>query len=222
MSSPEWSVGCARPALRAHDPRGTGRGVPPSAPPPFPSASPRPPAEAARAQVAPARCAAIPAARGGGSAIAPHGSGASLEHSPCEVALPFGQGGIVSAPGDYEGGWKSPSSSAGCEAPTSVAGEAPRFARGGSLGSKVPHSGRAIGSEARGRQCRVRGRRTVRRGTRWARLTSTHSTVDPAAVDGPGDTRRRVTRREAKASHPAARPTTCRQPSGATHTPAPP
>ena len=30
------------------------------------------------------------------------------KHSPCEVALPFGQGGIASAPGDYKGGRSSP------------------------------------------------------------------------------------------------------------------
>ena len=29
-------------------------------------------------------------------------------HSPFEEALPFGQGGIESLPGDYKGGWKSP------------------------------------------------------------------------------------------------------------------
>ncbi len=29
-------------------------------------------------------------------------------HSPCEEALPFGQGGIASAPGDYKGGRRSP------------------------------------------------------------------------------------------------------------------
>jgi hypothetical protein len=35
-----------------------------------------------------------------------------VEHSPCEVALPFGQGGIASLPRDYKGGRSSPLSDA--------------------------------------------------------------------------------------------------------------
>jgi hypothetical protein len=67
-------------------------------------------------------------------------------HSPCEVALPSGQGGIASAPGDYKGGrvplyqiaWlpdqrkKHPIEiQAGNQSASLLAGQAPCFARGG-------------------------------------------------------------------------------------------